>query len=201
MLRITGGKERVLAFAERNGSRWGLDVPALHARKTAIYCALMRAGRVVLRPGVACLVERARKDGLKLAVATTTSRANVDVLFESTLGLGALAEFNVICCGEEVARKQPDPAVYRLAVERLGIDGTECVAFEDSEAGVVAARAAGVTTIIATTSLCTADHYLDGADLVLPDLGAMPAGSVGDAAAAGLPKPLAVMLRVCRGRS
>lgn len=76
--------------------------------------------------------------------------------------------------GNEVPRAKPDPAVYLLAAERMGVKPSDCLAFEDSHNGVKAARAAGMQ-IIAVPDLVTPDAaatlmQLASLDLALPHL-------------------------------
>jgi len=63
--------------------------------------------------------------------------------------LGELAvRFDVIACGDEVEHSKPSPDLFLLTSQRLGIPAGECLVLEDSEAGVRAARAAGMDVII-----------------------------------------------------
>lgn len=168
LLRISGGRERMAAFARRLGTT-GIDelLAPLHRRKTELYTARVAAGGVPLRPGVARLLAEAGAAGVTLAIATTTSRANVDAL----LGRG-LAQFAVVACAEDAPIKKPDPAVYTLAVTRLGLAAADCLALEDSTNGVRAARAAGIAVVV-SESVFTAGGDFSGAVAVFPDFGAV----------------------------
>ncbi len=75
------------------------------------------------------------------AVVTTTNRANVDALIRSRFGQGAERIFAVIVAGDEVAAKKPAPDACLRARTLLGLPARSCVAFEDSVAGLEAARA------------------------------------------------------------
>jgi HAD superfamily hydrolase (TIGR01509 family) len=174
LLKVTGGKERILHYAARHRPE-ELDairprVPEIHRVKTERYGALVDAGALGLRPGVARLVAEASAAGLKLAIATTTTRANVAALLGRALPLSGRRLFAVIAAGDEVAAKKPAPDVYALAVERLGLRAEACLAIEDSYNGVASARAAGLS-VIATPSLYTAGDRFDGALSVVSDLG------------------------------
>lgn len=79
LLRITGGKERMLHYIESWGAapppgERGEAIRALHSRKTELYAARVAAGNVPLRPGIETLLQAARDYGFRLAIATTTSR-------------------------------------------------------------------------------------------------------------------------------
>ncbi|MBZ0164464.1 MAG: HAD-IA family hydrolase [Notoacmeibacter sp.] len=187
LLRTTGGKERIAQYAGEVGKP-GLDIAALHRRKTAIYGERMASGRIALRPGVENLIRTAREREIALAIATTTTRANVEALFAATLGTEALDWFAAVCTANEAPVKKPDPQVYLLALQILGLGPDECLAFEDSANGLKAALAAGITTVV-TPSTYTADDDFSGAALVIRDLeglaeaqdrwtGSNPAGGV-----------------------
>jgi HAD superfamily hydrolase (TIGR01509 family) len=174
LLKTTGGKERMRAFRDHIGASCPSDaeIAALHGAKTARYGALVASRALTLRPGVAELIQAARQAGLKIAVATTTNRSNVDALCRACWGKEADEVFDVIAVGDEVMAKKPAPDVFDLAVERLGIDPSEAVAFEDSRNGVMSAQAAGLRAIV-TPSRYTAAEDFSMAEWVVEDLSAM----------------------------
>jgi HAD superfamily hydrolase (TIGR01509 family) len=174
LLKTTGGKERMRAFRDHIGASCPSDaeIAALHGAKTARYGALVASRALTLRPGVAELIQAARQAGLKIAVATTTNRSNVDALCRACWGKEADEVFDVIAAGDEVMAKKPAPDVFDLAVERLGIDPSEAVAFEDSRNGVMSAQAAGLRAIV-TPSRYTAAEDFSMAEWVVEDLSAM----------------------------
>ncbi|MBI1217922.1 MAG: HAD-IA family hydrolase [Rhodobacteraceae bacterium] len=172
LLATTGGKERIAAHAACIGEVLTPDaIAALHADKTARYGALIAAGELPLRPGVADLVAAARAAGLRLAVATTTSRPNVEALTQAAWGRPAAEVFDVIAAGDEVALKKPAPDVYLLALDRLGVAPGKALALEDSRNGLLSARAAGLRVLV-TPSLYTDHEDHEGADWVVPSLAA-----------------------------
>lgn len=172
LLRTTGGKERMARHREALGS--GPDdaeIARLHVEKTARYGAIISAGGVPLRPGVAELIARARGAGLRLAIATTTNRPNVDALIRACFDVPAESVFDVIAAGDEVGAKKPAPDIYNLALARLGLSAREAIALEDSRAGLASARAAGLRVLL-TPSVYTAGDDFTGADWLLRDLSA-----------------------------
>jgi beta-phosphoglucomutase-like phosphatase (HAD superfamily) len=104
---------------------------------------------------------------LRLAIATTTTPANVDALLDVTLG--GRSDFEVICAGDSVANKKPAPDVYELALEKMGLPAAACVALEDSRNGVLSAVAAGIQTVV-TPGIYTADQDFAEAAFVINDL-------------------------------
>lgn len=165
LLATTGGKERIAAWWQAVDARAAAQpasaatVAALHARKTLLYKARVAAGGIALRPGVRRLLLDARACRVRLAIATTTTRANVDALLRATLGGLAEGLFEVVVAGDEVPRKKPDPQAHLLAVARLGLPAEQCVALEDSAAGVRAALAAGLPTVALRSCLSLVEGF------------------------------------------
>ena len=90
LLTTTGGKERITRHIREIGAEGaGIDIAALHADKTRRYGAMVAAGGLALRPGVAALIAAARAAGRPVAVATTTSRPNVEALALACFGQAA----------------------------------------------------------------------------------------------------------------
>ncbi|MFC6686356.1 HAD family hydrolase [Jhaorihella thermophila] len=169
LLKTTGGKERMRADIRDHGPKVAPDdakIPEIHKRKTARYAALMAAGEIALRPGIAALIEDARARDVRVAVATTTNLPNVDALTRACWGKPADEVFDVIAAGDMVAAKKPAPDVYLLALERLGLDPADCLAFEDSRNGLLSARAAGLRCIVSPGPY-TADQDFAEAGAVL----------------------------------
>lgn len=77
----------------------------------------------------------------------------------------------MILAGDDVTRKKPDPLIYNMARERLGLSADRCIVVEDSMVGLRAAVAAGMKCIITpTTSTASADFMGEGATAVVPAL-------------------------------
>ncbi|KQP52659.1 HAD-IA family hydrolase [Methylobacterium sp. Leaf108] len=174
LLAVMGGKERLAHYiATERGDEAERLAPLqgeIHARKTRLYGDLVEAGRLALRPGIARLVAEAKAGGVRLGVATTTTRPNVDRLLAVNFRDGGMGVFDAIASGDEAARKKPAPDVFLLALERLGVAASEAIAFEDSAAGIRSARDAGLP-VIATRSRYTESHRLEGAFSAVSDLG------------------------------
>ena len=161
---------RHVADAERQ--RIAALVPEIHREKTALYAAMVTAGRAPLRTGVARLLDEARDAGVRLAIATTTTFENIRALVDTNLGPGAIYRFDVIGAGDDVPRKKPAPDVYQFVMGKLALAAGECVALEDSSNGLRAARAAGLFTVV-TPCYWTEHEDLSDANLLLPGLGSV----------------------------
>lgn len=176
LLAVTGGKERMRYYLDHYRPDWqrpaDLDglIAGLHAAKTGHYTKLLAQGGIPLRPGVARLLDEARAAGIRLAIATTTTPENVTVLIEHALTPQAISWFDVIAAGDIVPAKKPAPDIYQYALEKLGLAPEDCLAFEDSENGLRAARGAGLRTVV-TVNEYTRDQDFTGAALVLDQFG------------------------------
>jgi HAD superfamily hydrolase (TIGR01509 family) len=174
LLAVTGGKERMVHYAKLHApqlaARADFDsfVRKLHTLKTSHYVHLVEGGALPLRPGMANMIREARKAGLKLAIATTTSPENVSTLLRASLAHDAAKWFDVIGAGDIVPAKKPAPDIYLWVLERLGLPAADCLAVEDSAHGLKAATAAGIPTVI-TENDYTHGQDFSGAVAVLPD--------------------------------
>lgn len=101
-------------------------------------------GDVRLRPGFKKFAESLRADKIELALATSNTWSVVEEIFERT---GIERYFECVTTAEEVHLNKPSPEIYLVTSEKLGIDPAECVVFEDSHPGVVAAKKAGMRVI------------------------------------------------------
>jgi beta-phosphoglucomutase-like phosphatase (HAD superfamily) len=178
LLEIAGGKERMRRYFEAHG--WPVAEPArdgliaeLHRLKTDLFMEIVGAGRLPLRPGVARLVGEAKAAGLTLAVCSTSNERAVSLIVEKLLAGGGPSPVGLVLAGDVVARKKPDPEIYRLACTRLGIPATECVVIEDSRNGLLAAKAAGMRCVITTNDYTVGEDFAE-ADGVFPELGDPP---------------------------
>jgi len=180
LLAVTGGKERIRFFLDRYLPEFKPDLPeavsekdwiaGLHKSKTHYYTSLMQAGAIQLRPGVRRLLAEAREAGLRLAIATTTTPANVTALLEAALAPDSLDWFEVIAAGDIVPAKKPAPDIYHYVLDKMQLDPANCLAFEDSEAGLRSARQANLATVITLNDYTRAQDFA-GAALVLDQLG------------------------------
>ncbi len=177
LLAVTGGKERMRHYIEG----WSPRVPEvddldawiadLHQSKTAHYTRLLAEGAIPLRPGVERLLNEARADGLRLAIATTTTPANVTALLEHSLGRDSIGWFDVIAAGDIVPAKKPAPDIYEWALRELGLDADRVIAFEDSGNGVLSAADAGIRDIVVTINDYTREHDFSRGSVVLDGFG------------------------------
>lgn len=177
LLEVSGGKERILHYwralepelKDIGGAGVRDTVERLHALKTAVYEEAVQQGAVKLRPGVLRLIEDASREGLALAIATTTSPVNIMALLRTAIGPDWSDYFTVIEDASTAPLKKPHPQVYLQTLKRLGLSAQVCLAIEDSANGLKAATAAGLPTVV-TPNGFTSHHDFTGALRVLPSL-------------------------------
>lgn len=175
LLAVAGGKERLAHYCRcvepaRLAQPDGMGfIAKLHQRKTRVYERRVEMGEVPPRPGVVRLIRELLVADVRLAIATTTSRANVDVLLATALADLPPDAFEVIGAGEQAAAKKPAPDIYNWVLGELGLPGADCLAIEDSRNGVRAALGAGIPVLVTESSWTRRDDFT-GAVAVLPDL-------------------------------
>ena len=143
MLRAAGGRDRIGVYAKERGET--VDAAALHARKTEIFDDRMRAEGLALRDGVSDVLDWGARTGTPVAFASTTSRANIDAMMDAVDGLRDRLAF--VADASMVERVKPDPEVYALACEKLGVLPEDCIGIEDTEVNLAAPRAAGLVAV------------------------------------------------------
>ena len=116
--------------------------------------------------GLGAFLERVSTLPLRLAVVTNGPRVNLDHMLDA---LGLAGRFEVNLAREDVARGKPDPLPYLTALDRLGIDAAAALAFEDSPAGVRAAKGAGLDTFGLLTGQTAETLVASGADRTIRD--------------------------------
>ncbi|WP_424950153.1 HAD family hydrolase [Deinococcus sp.] len=165
------GRTLALADWQRGVGTWDAFDPWLglpdevQARREEVYAELhglihQDISGAELRPGVRRVLQDARAAGLRLALCTSSSHAWIDPWLAQQ-GLDDV--FEVMATRDDVARVKPDPELYLLACERLGLSPEACLALEDSFNGATAAVAAGLRVLVVpnevTASQAFAPHW------------------------------------------
>lgn len=97
------------------------------------------------KPGAQELLAALAARSVPLAVASSTRRAEV---LRRLVAVDLQRYLAAVAGGDEVERGKPDPSIYLLAAQRLGVDAAQCIAFEDSDHGAAAALAAGMRVVV-----------------------------------------------------
>lgn len=173
LLTVAGGKERIKYYIDRYQPTLPITdsmsdfIINLHQLKNQYYQALLKQGAIPLRPGVKRVVTEAKNQGIRLAIATTSTLHNATTLLENTLDPNW---FEVIAAGDIVPQKKPAPDIYYYVLEKMNLAGSNCLVFEDSHHGLQAATKAGLKTIV-TVNNYTEKQNFDEAVLVVNHLG------------------------------
>ena len=125
------------------GSAFPLD--GFRTRWPALWMNEMRRVGVQVKAGLLELLDFVDAQQLPTAVATSSEADYASITLEQA---GLLDRFSVVVSGDQIARGKPEPDIYIEAARRLGVPPSECVVFEDSEAGICAAERAGMTGLL-----------------------------------------------------
>lgn len=146
---------------------FGLDVPAeeLIEKREKMILDIMANEDIKPVSGIPELLRSIKALGLKTAVASSSGIELIKLVLDR---LGIAVYFDSITSGNDVKRGKPDPDVFLLAAERIGVNPRDCFVVEDSENGVKAAKSAGMKALgyINPTS---GYQCLDMADAVTDD--------------------------------
>lgn len=171
LLSVAGGKERIRFYLEKYRPDIAITddkfIAELHATKTKYYGELLSEGKIPLRTGVKRLIEEARSQGVRLAIATTSALPNVHALLKDNLDP---SYFELIAAGDIVPAKKPAPDIYHYVLKQMNLDPQDCLVIEDSLHGLQATIEPGLKTII-TVNEYTKNQDFSLAALVLDCLG------------------------------
>lgn len=142
------GKTRKLIIKDFFGDIDEVKAKEIGARKDEIFYGLLE-NKLKLIDGFAQALEHFKKKGIKLAVATSALRHRLNFTFSL---FDIEKYFDVVMTAESVINGKPDPEIYLSTAKELLVDPKECIVFEDSFAGVEAARAAGMKVVLVETS-------------------------------------------------
>lgn len=118
-------------------------------QKAQVFDAMVHNGEATPIPGAVELI-RSLSAELPIALCSGALRSDIDPIITK---LGIADAFKVIVTAEDTDRSKPDPAPYCLTLEKLGIEKPEnCVAIEDTPAGIASAQDAGMKVLAVTNS-------------------------------------------------
>lgn len=142
-----------------------VGIRELGYEKEAIYREIY-APIIEPQPGLLAFLAEAEEAGLRSAVGSSGYRVNVDFVLDKCR---IRSYFEAIVAGDEVTRCKPDPEIYLTAAAKLGLKPEECVVFEDAEAGIEAAKRAGIKVVALATTFSR--EFLEGteADAIVGD--------------------------------
>ncbi|MCR4767074.1 MAG: HAD family phosphatase [Saccharofermentans sp.] len=122
---------------------------------------------VPLKPHTIELLSAMKSSGMKIAIASSSTREEVTTQLTK---LGAFQFFDAAVCGDQVTKSKPDPEIFLLACDALGVKPEESLGLEDSFNGVRACKASGLFTIMVPDIIQPDDEMKGLADIILPSL-------------------------------
>jgi beta-phosphoglucomutase len=161
------------SFGQRNDAILGAWLPGAPAElvtrlgdaKEEAFRRLVADGPLHPLPGAAEWIERLAHDGWKQAIASSAPRANVETMAR-VLGLERV--MGALVSAEDVHRGKPDPEVFLVSAQRLGVEPARSIVVEDAAAGIEAARRGGMR------SIGVGGEALRAADVVATSLAELP---------------------------
>lgn len=179
-LKIGGGKERMASLFRDPEFLRAASVPddeeqrgellaSWHKTKTATFKRMVAAGGMPPRPGIARVISEALEAGWTVAVASTSAEESVRAVLQNAVG-AEIASRVPIFAGDVVPAKKPDPAIYRLAVDELGLDPKDTLVIEDSRNGLRAAVGAGLACLVTVNGYTREENFAE-AVIVVSELG------------------------------
>lgn len=142
-----------------------VGIRELGYEKEAIYRELY-APIITPQPGLLEFLAESEREGLRCAVGSSGYRANVDFVLDKC---HIERYFEAAVAGDEVTRCKPDPEIYLTAAAKLGLKAEECIVFEDAEAGIEAAKRAGMKVVALATTFSREFLATTDADLIIND--------------------------------
>ena len=119
---------------------------AIGDQKEAVYREEFRP-HLKLLPGLVEVLEGAYNNGIKMAIGSAAIMANIDFVLD---GLNIRHYFSAIVSADDVTNSKPDPETYLKCAERLSVDPSDCIVFEDVPKGVESAERAGMQSVVIT---------------------------------------------------
>ena len=152
-------------FKEQYGDELPYD--EMRARRKALFIERFDAGLVPVKPGARELLEYLSTSGYKVALASSTSTGTVTRELNM---VDLMRYFDVVIGGDNVRNSKPDPEIFLMAMEQLGVSPEQSVIIEDSHNGVRAARSSGAYTIMVPDLLPVTDEMREKADIIKDSL-------------------------------
>ena len=146
---------------------WSVPEEELFAMRRQFFDRACERGELNAMPGVVDVVRALRQRGITLAITSSAVRSSIETIL---VRLGLRDAFTLIVDGSEVTHGKPDPEAYLVTARRLGVLPDECVVFEDSHVGVLAAKRAGMYCIAVRNPHAQVHQDLSAADVVIESM-------------------------------
>ena len=146
LLNKSGGSDRIKEYAKKKNTK--VDARQLRNLKTKLFNNYLRKNHLKLRPGVKNIINFCNKEEIKLAFVTSTSKNNINSILFSLRKSISQKNFDFIGNSKLVKNLKPNPDIYLLALKKLKLKSTECLAIEDSQESLNSAVNAKIKCII-----------------------------------------------------
>jgi len=143
---------------------WSASEEELFARRQAHFDDVCRSASLEAMPGVREMIAQLRAANIPLAITSSAVKTSIEAILER---LQLRDAFTLIVDGSEVTRGKPDPEAYLLTARKLGVAPEQCLVFEDSRVGVVAAKRAGMFCVAVRNPRALERQDLSTADVVV----------------------------------
>lgn len=160
------GKEMWTILKDKYGYNREVTEEELHKDKRVRYLKRLTSKPITPIDGVLPIVDTALKKGMQLAVASSSSIENIEIV---TKALGILEKMDRIISGDDMPRTKPHPDIFLKTAELLGLHPNECLVIEDSANGVRAAKDAGMFCV-GFRNLNSGNQDLRRADIIVDSL-------------------------------
>ena len=145
LLKKSGGTKRVEDFAEKNNVN--VNASQIRNRKTEIFSSYIIKNKQKLRKSVYEIINFSKKNNIKISLSTSTTINNVEAIFESLSDQITREDFDFIGNKSLVKYEKPNPEIYKVTLEHLNIEASDCIAIEDTEESSQSAINAGIKCI------------------------------------------------------
>ena len=146
LLNKSGGKNRISRYAKKK--KIIVNSAYLRKLKTKIFNNYLKKNQLKLRPGVKNLISLCKKENIKIAFVSSTSKNNINAILYSLRNSLNKSDFNFIGSEKLVKKLKPNPDIYLLTLNKLKLKANDCVAIEDTQESLNSARRAKIKCII-----------------------------------------------------
>jgi len=158
-------------FAPKTEEEQTQLIDDLQDKKTEFYKKIVEEVATA-RPGVLELMDEALADPrVGVAICSAATKAGFDKVVNAIVGPERLARFDLVLAGDDVHKKKPDPLIYNMASQRLGVAPKDCLVVEDSMVGLRAALGAGMPCLVTYHKSTVGQPFMEeGAAAMVPML-------------------------------
>ncbi len=146
LLNKSGGKNRISRYAKKK--KILVNSTYLRKLKTKIFNNYLKKNQLKLRPGVKNLISLCKKENIKIAFVSSTSKNNINAILYSLRNSLNKSDFNFIGSEKLVKKLKPNPDIYLLTLNKLKLKANDCIAIEDTQESLNSARRAKIKCII-----------------------------------------------------